>query len=41
VIPEGVTTVTVRAHDIVDGFGGRTVTVDLTRSEGPDFSVTR
>ncbi|MEE9447048.1 MAG: hypothetical protein V3V09_03760 [Arenicellales bacterium] len=30
-IPENVDQVTVRAHDKVDGFGGKTVTVDLTK----------
>jgi hypothetical protein len=40
-IPEGVTTVRVRAHDIVDGFGGTEVVVDLTESSGPDFEVER
>ena len=30
VIPDGITQVTVRAHDLVDGFGGREVPVDLT-----------
>ena len=39
VIPEGVTQVRVRAHDLVDGFGGREVVVDLTVSSGPDFEV--
>ena len=38
-IPEGVTTVQVRAHDIVDGFGGAEVTVDLSKSKGDRFSV--
>jgi hypothetical protein len=33
--------VTVRAHDLVDGFGGRTVTVDLLREKGPDYEVQR
>jgi hypothetical protein len=41
VIPEGVTQVRVRAHDIVDGYGGREVLVDLTRSSGQDFEVQR
>jgi hypothetical protein len=41
VIPEGVTQVRVRAHDIVDGYGGHEVLVDLTRSSGPDFEVQR
>jgi len=41
VIPEGVTQVRVRAHDLVDGYGGREVVVDLTRSSGQDFEVQR
>ncbi len=40
-IPEGVTTVTVRAHCSVHEFGGREVTVDLTAKAGPDFQVVR
>lgn len=40
-IPEGVGTVTVRAHDLVDGYGGRMVTVDLTRAQGESFEVIR
>ena len=39
IIPDGVTSVTVRAHDSVDGFGGREVQVDLTAETGPDFEV--
>lgn len=39
VIPDDVTQVTVRAHDLVDGFGGATVTVDLTQAEGEGFTV--
>ena len=39
VIPPGITKVRVRAHDSVDGFGGREVLVDLTVSSGPDFRV--
>jgi hypothetical protein len=38
-LPDGVTQLRVRAHDLVDGFGGREVLVDLTASEGPDFVV--
>lgn len=38
-IPAGVTAVTVRAHDLVAGFGGREVVVDLTAVSGPDFMV--
>ena len=40
-IPEGLKEVRVRAHDIVDGFGGKEVVVDLTRETGPDFEVIR
>ena len=41
VIPAEITTVTVRAHDLVDGFGGLEVVVDLTVAEGDGFSVER
>lgn len=40
-IPADVTQVRVRAHDLVDGFGGREVVVDLTVSSGPDFETER
>ena len=40
-IPPGVTQVRVRAHDLVDGYGGREVRVDLTVPSGPDFEVER
>ena len=40
-IPPEVTEVRVRAHDLVDGFGGREVVVDLTAASGPDFEVER
>jgi hypothetical protein len=40
-IPPGVTQVRVRAHDLVDGYGGREVVVDLTAPSGPDFEVER
>lgn len=40
-IPEGVNTVTVRAHDILDGFGGKEVIVDLNTASGPGYEVTR
>ncbi len=40
-IPDGVMEVTVRAHDLVDGWGGREVTVDLTQASGPDYEVER
>ena len=41
VVHEGVTEVWVRAHDIVHGYGGREVLVDLTQQAGPDFEVGR
>lgn len=41
VIPAAVTTVTVRAHDIVDGFGGAVVVVDLTTAAGAGYVVVR
>lgn len=41
IIPEAITTVTVRAHDIVDGFGGQEVVVDLTQSTGINYTVER
>ena len=41
VIPDDVTQVTVRAHDIVDGWGGAAVTVDLSADTGPGFTVER
>jgi hypothetical protein len=40
-IPSGLNQVQVRAHDLVDGFGGRVVIVDLTLESGEDFSVER
>ena len=39
VIPPGVETVSVRAHDLVDGYGGRQLRIDLTTASGPDFEV--
>ena len=40
-IPVGVTKVRVRAHDLVDNFGGREVLVDLIATEGTDYLVER
>lgn len=40
-IPQEITTVTVRAHDLVDGFGGQEVVVDLTAVSGDNFAVNR
>jgi hypothetical protein len=40
-IPEGVTEVRVRAHDLVDGYGGQEVVVDLTEASGTNYEVER
>jgi hypothetical protein len=40
-IPSDVTEVRVRAHDLVDGYGGREVMVDLTVGVGESFEVER
>jgi len=40
-IPEGMTRVIVRAHDLVDGFGGDEVEVDQTRGSGEGYQVER
>ena len=36
-----ITQVTVRAHDLVDGFGGKTVTIDLTNDNGDGYKIER
>jgi hypothetical protein len=41
VISSGVGEVRVRAHDLVDGFGGREIVVDLGVASGRDFEVVR
>ena len=41
IIPAHITTVTVRAHDLLDGFGGKEVVVDLAQAAGDDFEVER
>lgn len=38
-IPDGVTRLVVRAHDIVDGFGGKEVEIDLSRDAGPGYRI--
>jgi hypothetical protein len=38
-VPPTVTQVRVRAHDLVDGYGGREVWVDLTAESGEGFEV--
>ena len=40
-IPDFMTSVSVRAHDIVDGFGGREITLDLGTDSGPGYTITR
>ncbi|MEM7028460.1 MAG: hypothetical protein AAF629_02620 [Chloroflexota bacterium] len=40
-IPEEVTQVTVRAQDLVDGWGGQVSVVDLTKDSGEGFEVSR
>ena len=41
IIPDGVTQVSVRAHDIVDGFGGQEILVNLEINSGLGFEVER
>ncbi|MBT7781323.1 MAG: hypothetical protein HN741_00205 [Anaerolineae bacterium] len=41
IIPEEITQVIVRAHDIVDGFGGKEIMIDLTKDFGEGFEVER
>jgi hypothetical protein len=41
IIPSDTTTIIVRAHDLVDGFGGQEIVVDLTVDSGDGFSVER
>jgi hypothetical protein len=40
-IPLGVTKVRVRAHDIVDGFGGKEIEVDLQAANNNEYEVER
>ncbi len=40
-IPDGITMVLVRAHDLVDGYGGKEVNVDLSTASGPGYEVER
>ncbi len=40
-LPDDVTHVLVRAHDSVDGYGGREIVVDLTVASGEGFEVER
>ena len=36
---KGTSVLTVRAHDIVDGFGGKTVTIDLNVTKGENYEI--
>ncbi|NJL93500.1 MAG: hypothetical protein HC915_07090 [Anaerolineae bacterium] len=40
-IPEGTTRIVVRAHDLLHGYGGKEITVDLTQVRGDGFEVIR
>jgi hypothetical protein len=40
-IPDSVTHVTVRAHDLVSGFGGREIIVNLLEDKGEDYEISR
>jgi len=40
-IPPGVRSVTVRAHDLVHGFGGREVEINLSQDQGDGFTIIR
>lgn len=40
-VPEDVKHLTVRAHDIVHGFGGKTVTMELGESSGDGYRIIR
>lgn len=40
-IPGGTRYVTVRAHDLVDGFGGKEVRLDLNADSGPGYTISR
>lgn len=41
IIPTGVTKVRVRAHDIVDGYGGKEIIVDFDITKGNGYQVER
>ena len=40
-IPQGVEQVTIRAHDIVHGFGGKEVVINLSVNKGDGYVITR
>lgn len=39
IIPGGLSQVIVRAHDLVDGFGGQEITIDLNTSSGQNYEI--
>lgn len=40
-VPEGTKSLTVRAHDIVDGFGGKEIVIDLASQSGAGYEISR
>ena len=40
-VEDGTRFLTVRAHDLVDGFGGKEITLDLGRRSGPGYTINR
>jgi hypothetical protein len=41
IIPNGEQYLIVRAHDIVDGFGGQEVKIDLNKDSGTNYQIER
>jgi hypothetical protein len=41
IIPENVPRVIVRAHDVVTGFGGKEIMIDLEKDSGDEFDIDR
>lgn len=41
IVPKGINQLLVRAHDIVDGFGGAEILIDLEKESGEGFEVNR
>ena len=41
IIPEGISQVHVRAHDLVDGYGGQEIIVDLSQRSGDGYEIIR
>ena len=40
-VPDGVNQLIVRAHDIVTGYGGKEIIIDLLEETGPGFEIHR